>query len=80
MANHKIESAIEGSIANPEAAAAVINAVDSALVDANIVSAQADIATANATDLATAQALANACKTKINALLAAMRAAGILAP
>jgi len=33
----------------------------------------ADIATADATDLATAEALANACKAKINALLAALR-------
>lgn len=41
--------------------------------------AVADIATADATDLATAQALANANKAKINALLAALRTAGLLA-
>ena len=80
MANHKIEAAIEGSIANPEAAAAVINAVDSALVDAQVIAAVANIATADASDPATTQALANANKAKINALLAAMRTAGILAP
>jgi hypothetical protein len=79
MANHKIEAAIEGSIANPEAAQAVIDAVDSAFNEASIVAALADIATANASDLPTAIALANASKAKINALLAAMRAAGILA-
>lgn len=39
----------------------------------------ADIATADATDLATAQALANANKAKINAILAALRAAGVIA-
>lgn len=39
----------------------------------------ADIATADATDLASAQALANANKAKINAILAALRAAGIIA-
>lgn len=39
----------------------------------------ADIATADATDLASAEALANANKAKINAILAALRAAGIIA-
>jgi hypothetical protein len=38
--------------------------------------ALAPIATADATDLATAEALANACKAKINAILAAL-AAGV---
>ena len=79
MASHKIEAAIKGSIANPEAASSVINAVDSALVDAAVVAAVANIATADASDPATTQALANANKAKINALLAAMRTAGILA-
>lgn len=40
----------------------------------------ADIAVANATDLATAEALANANKAKINAILAALRLAGVIAP
>lgn len=38
----------------------------------------ADVSTANATDLATAQALANANKVKINAILAVLRSAGII--
>lgn len=42
--------------------------------------AVADIATADGTDAATTQALANATKAKVNALLAAMRTAGILTP
>lgn len=40
--------------------------------------AVADIATADATDLATAQALANATKAKVNALLATLRTAGVI--
>lgn len=42
--------------------------------------AEGDIATADATDLASAVALANACKAKINGLLAKLRIAGIIAP
>jgi len=41
--------------------------------------AVADIATVDATDLATAITLANANKAKINALLASLRAAGVIA-
>ena len=37
-----------------------------------------DVTTANATDLATAQALTNANKAKINALLAELRLRGII--
>lgn len=40
----------------------------------------ADIATADAADLASAEALANECKAKINTLLAELRTAGILLP
>jgi len=39
----------------------------------------ADIATVDATDLASAEALANATKAKVNTLLAELRAAGIIA-
>ena len=39
-----------------------------------------DIATADATDLATSEALANATKAKFNTLLAELRIAGIIAP
>jgi predicted RecA/RadA family phage recombinase len=42
--------------------------------------AVADIATADAVDLPTAEALANACKAKTNALLAELRLAGIILP
>lgn len=42
--------------------------------------AVADIATIDATDLPTAEALANACKVKINALLAELRIAGVILP
>lgn len=41
--------------------------------------AVADISTANGSDAATTQALANSTKTKVNEILAALRAAGILA-
>lgn len=40
--------------------------------------AVADVATANASDLATAQALANQLKTTVNALLAQLRVAGVI--
>lgn len=49
-------------------------------LQATQISSIADVSTANATDLASAEALANANKAKINALLAALRTAGILAP
>lgn len=42
--------------------------------------AVADEATANGSDAATTQALANALKTKVNALLAQLRVAGVIAP
>lgn len=42
--------------------------------------AVADIATVDATDLATAEALANDCKAKINALLAELRILGLILP
>lgn len=42
--------------------------------------AVADIATADGSDPATTQALANATKAKVNALLASLRAGGFLAP
>lgn len=39
-----------------------------------------NVTTADATDLASAIALANANKAKINAILAALRSAGVIAP
>lgn len=50
------------------------------LVTKNIAAAVADIATADATDLPTVIALANASKAKINELLGALRTAGHIAP
>lgn len=46
----------------------------------NAIAAVADLATADATDLATVITLANDLKAKLNALLAAMRTANHLAP
>lgn len=43
-------------------------------------SAITDVTTADATDAATAVTLANANKAKINAILAALRSAGVIAP
>jgi hypothetical protein len=42
--------------------------------------AVADVATADATDLASAEALANALKVKVNALLASLRLSGSIVP
>lgn len=56
----------------------VANAIESALV-ASPAEAVADVAVVDASDLATAIALANANKAKINELLGALRDAGILA-
>ena len=42
--------------------------------------AVANVAAANASDLASAQALANELKTKLNALLVECRKAGVIAP
>ena len=59
--------------------AAINPLVREALEDLDrVAAAVADEATANASDLATAIALANALKTKVNALLAALRAAGLM--
>lgn len=45
----------------------------------NAQNAIADISTTNASDLDTAIALANATKTKVNAILAALRSSGLIA-
>jgi len=54
----------------------VAKAVDSAL--STPAAHVANVTTANATDLPTAQALANANKAKINEILAALQAAGLM--
>ncbi len=75
--SHEIKAAINGSIANPAAAEMVIESLESSLSPA---AAVANIATPDATDLASAEVLANANKAKINALLVSLRAAGLLLP
>jgi hypothetical protein len=56
----------------------IADAIDA--VTARVAAAVANIATADATDAASAVTLANANKAKINALLAALRTAGLLLP
>lgn len=75
--SHEIKAALNGSIANPAAAQMVIDSLEATPAMA---AAVANIATADATDLPTAEALANATKAKVNALLAALRTAGLMAP
>ena len=77
MASKKIRAAIEGSIASPTAAKAVINSLDKTtaqgtLATKNTAAAVADIPTPGS-------ATASDCATKINALLASLRAAGVIA-
>jgi len=70
---------LEDAKANGETTARVV--LNEAVSDASEgpQAAEADIATADATDLASAVALANANKAKINALLAKLRAFGVIA-
>jgi hypothetical protein len=68
---------LEVAIAHRATAKEIADAVDSGGNAA--AAAVADIATADATDAASAVTLANATKAKVNALLAALRAAGLLA-
>jgi hypothetical protein len=64
------------ALANKKEAQAIADQFDA--VDARQAAAVADIATADGSDAATTQALANATKAKVNALLAAMRTAKLL--
>lgn len=73
----KARARLEAAIAHRAVAKEIADAID---IGGNPGVPVADIATANATDLATAQALANATKTTVNALLASLRAAGLLQP
>lgn len=66
--------------ANPSATAAVRLNGDAPGGLEGAQNAVPDIATANAVDLASAQALANATKATVNALLAELRIAGIILP
>lgn len=77
-----VEAAIKGSIANPEAAQMVIDAVKSSsenpLAGAEPSAAVAAISTVDASDPATTQAMANEVKVKVNAVIAALKAAGLM--
>lgn len=69
-------AAIKGSIVNPDAAQKLIDSLETPLSQAATIAA---ISTADASDLASAIALANATKAKVNALIAALKAAGLMA-
>jgi len=58
----------------PPLAAEVADQIDGAVASKAQVSALTAIATADATDPATTMALANECKAKINAIIAALKA------
>lgn len=73
----KLKSRIRVAITNQTDANELIAAIDASGSPA---AAVADIATADAIDLATAITLANATKAKVNQLLASLRAAGTLLP
>lgn len=68
---------IEVAVAHRALAKEIADALDVGTTAATPV---ADVAAANAVDLATTQTLANELKTKLNALLAAMRVASQLQP
>ena len=75
--SQRTKQIIPVGLADKKAALELIAAVDasSAAVAANVTA----IATVDATDLATAITLANANKAKINAILVALKAAGLMA-
>lgn len=75
--SEKLKARVRSAITNKTDADALIAAIESG---ANTQAAHvANVTTVNATDLATAEALANANKAKINEILAAMQAAGQMA-
>jgi hypothetical protein len=69
----KARARLTASVAHRTLAKEIADALDLASTPAANV---ATVATANATDLASAQALANQLKTTVNALLASLQAAG----
>ena len=58
----------------PELAKEVASQIDGSIADKSEIAALTAIATADATDLATAITLANATKAKVNAIIAALKA------
>lgn len=72
----KLQKMIQNAIPDKSASAELIAAIAAEVGQATHV---ANIATADATDLASAEALSNANKAKINEILAAMQAASQMA-
>lgn len=75
--SEKLKGRIRAAITNKADADALIAAIDSGSA---VGVAVANIATADGSDAATTQALANATKAKVNELLASLRGAGVIAP
>lgn len=78
MLSEKLKGRIRVAITQKDQAEELIAAINAG--SNSQAAAVADVSTANGSDPATTQALANANKAKINELLASLRAAGILAP
>lgn len=78
MLSQRTQDLITNAIADEAGAAELIAAINASegFTEAADVAA---VSTANATDLASAEALANANKTAINAILSSLKAAGIMA-
>jgi hypothetical protein len=72
----KARARLEKALAKRSEAKEIADAIDGN--SHPLVAHIAAIATADATDLASSEALANACKAKINALIAALIAAGLM--
>lgn len=73
-----IKSAIKGSIANPEAALAVIAKLEEVSPEVTPAENVAEITTADATDEASAVILVNECKSTINSIIEALVDAGLM--
>lgn len=76
--SNTIKAAIKGSIANPEAAEMVISKLEEVPSELEPAASVAAIATPDASDLATSQTLANATKAKVNEIISALKAAGLM--
>ena len=80
MANSTVPTKSTGDLVSAAEINNIVTAVNSKQNSIVAQAAEADISTADATDLPTAQALANATKVKVNALLAKLRTLGLIAP
>ncbi len=77
MASKIVKAAIEGSIANPKAAKAVLDSLDAVSAQGELAELDAAAAVADIADPSSASA--EDCAEKINELLESLRDAGILA-